>query len=125
MVMTPPVRPALITAPVLTALLLASCTPPSSPPSARTFSNPLVIQKADGSRVETCADPDILRGPAGDPQWYLYCTTDPHNTGDRDASGNLNFHLISMAKSTDLVNWNYVGDAFTARPAWVKADAGL
>lgn len=68
--------------------------------------------------METCADPDILHSPAGDPQWYLYCTTDPHNTGDRDASGNLNFHLISMAKSTDLVNWTYVDDAFTARPTW-------
>ncbi len=129
MLMTPrvrsPFRPALMAAPVLTALLLASCTPPGSPPPGRTFNNPLVIQKADGSRVETCADPDILRGSAGDSQWYLYCTTDPHNTGDRDASGNLNFHLISMAKSSDLVNWNYVGDAFTARPTWVKADAGL
>ncbi|WP_102126998.1 family 43 glycosylhydrolase [Deinococcus planocerae] len=116
-------RSALLAPSVLGALLLSGCDRFQPPQTGRTYSNPPVITKADGTRVESCADPDILRGP--DSNWYLYCTTDPHNSTDRDVGGNLIFHLISMAKSTDLVNWTYVGDAFTAKPSWVKDDAGL
>ncbi|MDB5046380.1 MAG: arabinan endo 5-alpha-L-arabinosidase [Deinococcus sp.] len=91
-----------------------------------TYSNPLTIQKADGTKVESCADPSIIQSRTpGDTNWYLYCTTDPHNTADVDAQNNLNFHLISMAKSADLVKWTYIGDAFAAKPGWVKDDAGL
>lgn len=75
MLMTPHVRPTF--RPALTARL-ASCTPPGSPPAGRTFSNPLVIQKGDGSQLETCADPDILRGPAGYRHWT--CTAPPGRT---------------------------------------------
>ena len=34
-------------------------------------------------------------------------------------------HLIPTYRSTDLVHWRYTGDAFTTRPSWVAADAGL
>lgn len=120
------VRPALLAPALLVPLLLASCDRLGDlPRPGRSYTNPLVIQKADGTRVESCADPDLLRGPAGDPHWYLYCTTDPHNAAERGADGNLRFHLISMAKSRDLVNWTYVGDAFAEKPGWVKDDAGL
>ncbi|WP_019586653.1 family 43 glycosylhydrolase [Deinococcus apachensis] len=118
-------RRVLLAPPLLGALLLTSCGRLPLPQFGRTYTNPPVITKADGSRVESCADPDIIRGPSGDANWYLYCTTDPHSANDRDAQGNLNFHLISMAKSSDLVNWTYVGDAFSSKPGWVKDDAGL
>ena len=105
--------------------LITGCTG-SSPPLTLTYTNPLPITKADGSRVQSCADPSVIHSQvAGDTAWYLYCTTDPHSTADTDGQGNLNFHLISMARSADLVNWTYIGDAFAQRPAWVKADAGL
>ncbi len=91
-----------------------------------TYHNALTINAGPLGKVETCADPDIVRGQQpGDHYWYLYCTTDPLNANDRDANGNFNFRLITMSKSTDLVNWTYVGDAFTQRPAWVRPDAGL
>lgn len=107
--------------------LLSACNTVQPPATvALTYSNPLKIVKPDGSRVESCADPSVIQSKvAGDTAWYLYCTTDPHNAGDVDGSGNLNFHLITVAKSSDLVNWSYVGDAFQQRPAWVKQDAGL
>ncbi|MFC4640280.1 family 43 glycosylhydrolase [Deinococcus hohokamensis] len=91
-----------------------------------TYHNPLTITKPDGTRVESCADPSVIHSQTpGDTNWYLYCTTDPHNTQDVDAQNNLKFHLISMAKSADLVNWTYIGDAFAQKPDWVKDDAGL
>ena len=55
----------------------------------------------------------------------MYCTTDPLNDTDKNASGNFNFHLITMHKSSDLVHWTYVGDVFSVRPAWVAPPAGL
>jgi arabinan endo-1,5-alpha-L-arabinosidase len=54
----------------------------------------------------------------------MYCTTDPLNDGDKTA-GNFNFHLIPMLRSSDLVNWTYESDAFSARPAWAVSNAGL
>jgi len=89
------------------------------------YTNPLTIQIPGDGLVESCADPSVISSKEGGKvAWYMYCTTDPLN--DRDKSGdNFNFHLIPIHKSFDLVNWTYVGDAFSARPAWVKADAGL
>ncbi len=93
---------------------------------APTYTNPLPVTIPNGGLVESCADPAIIRGQApGDTAWYMYCTTDPLNGQDRNAEGNLNFHLVPMLKSADLVNWTYVGDAFTTRPDWVADNAGL
>lgn len=91
----------------------------------QTYTNPLHISipNSGGQLVGSCADPSIIYGQ--DHYWYIYCTTDPLNDQDRNASGDLNFHLIPMHRSKDLVNWTYVGDAFSARPAWVASDAGL
>ncbi len=91
-----------------------------------TYRNPAQIQIPGDGTVDSCADPTVIRGQtANDPYWYLYCTTDPLNGTDRNASGDLNFHLISMSRSLDLVHWTYMGDAFASRPAWVAATAGL
>ncbi len=39
----------------------------------------------------------------------MYCTTDPLNDEDRDAEGDLRFRKIPTMRSTDLVNWTFVG----------------
>jgi arabinan endo-1,5-alpha-L-arabinosidase len=90
------------------------------------YTNPLPVVTPSGMTVESCADPSVIHAAApGDDAWYLYCTTDPLSGSDRDAAGNLIFHLIPIFRSTDLVNWTYVGDAFTERPGWVEDTAGL
>ncbi len=112
-------------------LLLAACstiTPDAGlePLATNTYRNPLELQTPEGMRVESCADPAVMHGQTqGDNTWYLYCTTDPLSGSDRDADGNLIFRLIPTFESQDLVNWTYVGDAFSERPAWVADGAGL
>jgi arabinan endo-1,5-alpha-L-arabinosidase len=89
-----------------------------------TYTNPLPIQIPGDGMVESCADPTILHGQATDTFWYMYCTTDPLNGNDKTGD-NFNFHLIPMLRSSDLVNWTYMGDAFNAKPSWVASNAGL
>ena len=62
--------------------------------------------------ADTFADPSVIRGKDG--FWYSYGTTDPLKEGEETR------HLIPMARSADLVTWDYVGDAFTEQsvPAW-------
>ena len=88
-----------------------------------TYTNPLPIQIPDDGLVESCADPSILYSPE-DSYWYMYCTTDPLNDEDR-TGGDLNFHLIPMLRSSDLINWTYMGDAFSTRPDWIDPTSGL
>jgi arabinan endo-1,5-alpha-L-arabinosidase len=68
------------------------------------FDNPVSESFAD-----TFADPVIVTGDDG--YYYGYGTTDPLREGEGTP------HRIPMARSTDLVNWSYVGDAFTDRSA--------
>ena len=88
-----------------------------------TYRNPLAIEIPAGGQVESCADPSIIYGP--DNYWYMYCTTDPLNDSDRNAAGQFNFHLVPIVRSYDLVSWEYVGDALSARPAWIADDVGM
>ena len=88
-----------------------------------TYKNPLPVQIPDDGLVESCADPSIIYSET-DSYWYMYCTTDPLNGDDR-TDGNLNFHLIPILRSSDLVNWTYMGDAFTTRPDWIDPTSGL
>ena len=92
---------------------------PGSAAAADTYSNPLTPPLAGDAVVESCADPSVMYGAEGEGRWFMYCTTDPLNGQDRDASGAFNFHLVPMFSSTDLVAWTYEGDAFAARPAWL------
>ena len=87
----------------------------------------------DGT-VDSCADPTVIKGQDGETLdgkqvWYLYCTTDPLNDDDVDASGDPVFHRIPTMVSTDLVNWTYVGDAFPLNggniPAWIAPNAAF
>jgi len=110
------------------ALLLAVAG--ASPASAAggtgtsTYSNPLPLRIPGDGSVESCADPSVIHGQEGENAWYLYCTSDPLNDADRTASG-FNFHLVATLRSTDLVHWTYVGDAFTERPSWATPTAGI
>ncbi|HSK67428.1 MAG TPA: family 43 glycosylhydrolase [Anaerolineales bacterium] len=117
----------LVTSPALAAGTTAHTSLPAMGVSPKTasYTNPLPVQIPGDGLVESCADPSILRGQTpGDTNWYMYCTTDPLNGQDKTGT-DFNFHLIPMLSSSDLVNWTYEGDAFSARPGWVADDAGM
>jgi arabinan endo-1,5-alpha-L-arabinosidase len=97
----------------------------ATPASLPTYTNPVMVTIPTGGVVESCADPSVVRGAGDDPHWYAFCTTDPLNSSDRNATGGFNFHLIPILRSADLVHWTYAGDVFSARPDWVADDAGL
>jgi len=92
-----------------------------------TYTNPIRIQIPGTDKlVENCPDPSIIQGQTSeDTNWYLYCTSNPLHSGDKDASGKDNFHLITIHRSSDLVHWTYVGDAFTEQPPWAAAPQGF
>jgi arabinan endo-1,5-alpha-L-arabinosidase len=79
-----------------------------------TYTNPVSKDFAD-----TFADPAVIKGKDG--FWYAYGTTDPLREGEKQ------FHTIPMARSDDLVNWEYMGDAFNAsnRPVWAAENGNL
>jgi len=111
---------------------LALLFPLSAAAATGTYRNPILPDIPGDGVVESCADPVVIRGQEGERDsetgellWFMYCTTDPLNDEDRNASGDLNFHFIPMFSSTDLVNWTYEGDAFTERPGWVADDVGM
>ncbi|HZH18545.1 MAG TPA: family 43 glycosylhydrolase [Archangium sp.] len=116
---------------VLAALLLLAtlAPPPALAASAKdpgVYNNPLKPKLPNGGVIESCADPTVLRGQKqGDPYWYMYCTTDPLNDKDLDAQGKLVFHRIPQMRSLDLINWEYVGDAFQSLPGYAVSNAGL
>ena len=127
-----PARPAPRRAPRLTALTaglaalliaLAGVLPVAAADTG-TYTNPLELQIPGDGLVETCADPSVIRGQEDEGYWYLYCTMDPLNDEDRTDTG-FNFRMVPQLRSTDLVHWTYVGEAFTERPSWATADAGL
>ena len=102
----------------------AAAGPTSVKPVAGTYTNPLEPAIPGDGVVESCADPVVMRA-VDDAYWYMYCTTDPLNDEDRDAEGDLVFHRIPMLRSTDLVDWTYLGDAFDELPAYAAPGAGL
>jgi len=94
---------------------------------AATYRNPLPVRLANGEPAQNCADPAALRDPrAKSPTWYLYCTSDPVSKNEKPQEGeqgDWHFHMIAIDRSTDLVDWRYVGDAFADRPAGLAAPA--
>ncbi|MBY8874747.1 family 43 glycosylhydrolase, partial [Micromonospora sp. PLK6-60] len=97
---------------VVLGLLLAA-TPAAAEPTTR-YRNPISADFAD-----TFADPVVVRGQDG--LWYAYGTTDPLREGEKT------FHRVPTARSADLVDWTYVGDAFgpDQRPPYAAPDAGF
>jgi arabinan endo-1,5-alpha-L-arabinosidase len=103
------------------ALLLVGLLPagavsaaPAAPVSTTTYTNPVSKDFAD-----TFADPTIVRGLDG--LWYAYGTSDPLREGEKIP------HRIPMARSSNLVDWTYVGDAFGAGqlPSYAAPGAAL
>ena len=89
--------------------------------ATRTYENPLKPTTNIGTGiVESCADPTVIYGQEGEGLWYMYCTADPLNDGDRNENGDYIFRQIPMFTSRDLVNWRYRGEAFNFadRPAY-------
>ena len=90
------------------------------------YTNPLAPQIPEDGVVESCADPTVLHGQRpGDTAWYLYCTTDPVNDEDVDASGAPIFRRVPLMTSENLVDWTYVGESFTELPSWAEPGAAL
>ncbi|GII00576.1 hypothetical protein Pta02_25840 [Planobispora takensis] len=79
----------------------------------RTYTNPVSRSFSD-----TFADPAIVRGEDG--WWYAFGTSDPLREGEGTR------HYLPVSRSRNLVDWTYVGDAFTERtlPAWADTAAG-
>jgi arabinan endo-1,5-alpha-L-arabinosidase len=94
------------------ALAATAIAPAAARPAPGAYANPVSRGFAD-----TFADPAVIK--AKDGFWYAYGTTDPLREGEGAR------HLIPTARSTDLVHWTYVGDAFTALPGWAAPDAAL
>jgi len=73
------------------------------------------------SFADTYADPSVIRGKDG--WYYAYGTSDPLRSGNNPRN------YLPMSRSRDLVNWQYMGDAFTAAtlPSWADRanDASL
>lgn len=115
--------PRMLGLPIALFLVIFAAFPQPTQAATGTYRNPLNVRIPGDGRVESCADPSTFR--AEDGYWYTYCTSDPLNDEDRTASGGFNFRLIPQLRSRDLVNWTYVGDAFTSRPAYATPDAGI
>lgn len=62
------------------------------------------------------ADPTVLEDPSSG-LFYAYGTQDNWDDGQGR-------RLVPVLESQDLVNWNYVGEAFTEKPSW-KDEGGI
>ena len=81
------------------------------------YSNPLTLNASSTIKAISCADPAIYKSQTSGVNvntWYLYCTSDALYAGDP------NPHYISIFSSSDLVNWNYLGNAFAGLPSWAN-----
>lgn len=85
-----------------------SVPPPPEPVQETEYINPVF--------KPILADPTVVKDPNSD-YFYAYGTEDYWET---DKKG----HLVAIVRSKDLVNWVYIGDAFTVKPNW-KASGGI
>ncbi len=108
-------RPTSLAAAAMAALLLVPAGAATAAPARpTTFTNPVSASFAD-----TYADPSLLR--AKDGFWYAYGTSDPLREGEETV------HRIPISRSSDLVHWTSVGDAFSdaTLPTWAAEGAGI
>jgi beta-xylosidase len=99
------------------ALVVSSGLVPATAAPARvaraTYQNPVSRGFAD-----TFADPSVIRGKDG--FWYSYGTSDPLREGEGTP------HRVPIARSSDLVTWTFVGDAFSdATIPWADKGAAI
>ena len=80
---------------------------PASPSPATGYANPVMVNDAP--------DPSVIRGDDG--AFYAYTTQAYHD---------VEFTTLPILRSTDLVTWELVGDAFAgdARPSWIIPGSG-
>jgi arabinan endo-1,5-alpha-L-arabinosidase len=104
---------------------LACAAPLLAVSAPATYQNPLPVRLANGEPAQNCADPAVLRDPrARAPTWYLFCTSDPVSKRERAGGardGGWQFRMMPIYRSTDLVHWDFVADAFSDRPAGLAA----
>jgi arabinan endo-1,5-alpha-L-arabinosidase len=87
---------------------------------AGAYHNPLALNLPGGSRAASCADPFVLHGQqSDDTHWYLYCTSDALRADELGPDGTPLIHNVPTFRSTDLVHWTYVADAFPTKPSWI------
>lgn len=83
--------------------------------ASSTYTNPLALNVTGSIHGVSCADPAIYKDQQGGVNtWYLYCTSDALYSGDP------NPHYLAIYHSSDLVNWNYDGNAFSGLPSWAN-----
>jgi arabinan endo-1,5-alpha-L-arabinosidase len=70
---------------------------------------PEILQYQNPVFEPVLADPSIIRGKDG--YFYAYGTED--DWGDGEGS-----RLVPIIRSTDLIEWEYAGDAFDKKPEW-------
>ncbi len=78
-----------------------------------TYTNPV-----SSGVVDTFPDPAVIRGKDG--AWYAYGTTNPIF----NSAGEAGEHILPVLRSTDLVDWEYLGDVYpadAAKPAYWAA----
>jgi arabinan endo-1,5-alpha-L-arabinosidase len=86
--------------------------------AASTYTNPLTLNVNSTVKAVSCADPASYKDQVnGVNTWYLYCTSDALYPGDPSA------HLLNVFKSSDLVNYSYVGNGLSALPSWGNISA--
>lgn len=86
------------------ALALPACVPPvpgTPAAEAATYTNPVLDRDFP--------DPTVIR--AADGTYYAYATQGDHEGRTMN---------IQVARSGDLVNWDYVGDALPVKPRWAS-----
>ena len=71
----------------------------SARPVSASYHNPLAPEVPGDGTVDSCADPTVIKGQAGETGdrqqvWYMYCTTDPLNDADVGANGDPVFHRV-------------------------------
>lgn len=71
------------------------------------YDNPVVAENAP--------DPSVLR--AQDGYYYLF-TTSTYLAGDPEP------HTLPIYRSTDMTDWQYVGDVFDSAPEWISTPEG-
>jgi arabinan endo-1,5-alpha-L-arabinosidase len=86
---------------LLLVCLFATCATAAKAPPARTFTNPVLDSDFP--------DPAVLKAPDG--FYYAYATQTERGGKWVD---------IQVARSRDLVDWDYLGDALPAKPGWAS-----
>lgn len=79
--------------------------PPPTPVTVTEYRNPVF--------TPILADPTVIKDPGSD-YYYAYGTEDFWHTDNKN-------HLVAIVRSKNLVNWTYVGDAFSSKPGWKSA----